>query len=82
MHLLQTNENLNYVRDLLGQADIQTAEIYERADTEMKRKALEKDIMKSDRQYRPSGNKIASYKSGCKALGKSKAHNCFLHLVN
>jgi len=41
MHLLQAGVNLIYVRDLLGHADIQTTEIYARADTEMKRLALE-----------------------------------------
>jgi len=42
MHLLQANVNLIYIRDLLGHADVKTTEIYARADTEMKRAALEK----------------------------------------
>jgi len=42
MHLLQANVNLIYIRDLLGHAHINTTEIYARADTEMKRNALEK----------------------------------------
>lgn len=42
MHLLQANVNLIYIRDLLGHSEIKTTEIYARADTTLKRKALEK----------------------------------------
>ena len=41
MHLLQAGVNLIYIRDLLGHVDIATTEVYARADTELKRKALE-----------------------------------------
>ena len=41
MHLLQAEVNLVYIRDFLGHVDLKTTEIYARADTEMKRKALE-----------------------------------------
>lgn len=41
MHLLQAGVNLVYIRDLMGHADIATTEIYAKADTELKRKALE-----------------------------------------
>ena len=41
MHLLQLGVNLVYIRDLLGHADIATTEIYARADSKMKRQALE-----------------------------------------
>jgi integrase/recombinase XerD len=41
MHLLQAGVSLIYIRDLLGHVDISTTEIYARADTELKRKALE-----------------------------------------
>ncbi len=41
MHLLQSGVNLVYIRDLLGHADIATTEIYARADSNMKRQALE-----------------------------------------
>ena len=41
MHLLQAKVNLIYIRDLLGHADASTTEIYARADTETKRKAIE-----------------------------------------
>lgn len=41
MHLLQSGVNLVYIRDLLGHVSITTTEVYARADSEMKRKALE-----------------------------------------
>jgi len=41
MHLLQAGVNLIYIRDILGHVDIKTTEVYARADTEMKRHALE-----------------------------------------
>src|SRR5277367_2166168 len=41
MHLLQDGVNLIYIRDFLGHVDIKTTEIYARADTETKRKAVE-----------------------------------------
>lgn len=42
MHLYQAGVNLIYIRDLLGHVNISSTDIYARADTEMKRKALEK----------------------------------------
>jgi integrase/recombinase XerD len=42
MHLLQAGVNLVYIRDILGHISIQTTEIYARADSSAKRKALEK----------------------------------------
>ena len=41
MHLLQAGVNLIYIRDFLGHVDLKTTEIYARADTETKRKAME-----------------------------------------
>ena len=41
MHLLQAGINIIYIRDFLGHVDVKTTEIYARADTEMKRKAIE-----------------------------------------
>jgi site-specific recombinase XerD len=43
IHLLQSGVNLVYIRDFLGHVDIRTTEIYARIDSEMKRKALEKN---------------------------------------
>lgn len=41
VHLLQAGVNLIYIRDFLGHSDVKTTEIYARADTKLKRKALE-----------------------------------------
>jgi len=41
MHLLQSGVNLIYIRDFLGHVDCSTTEVYARADSEMKRKAIE-----------------------------------------
>ena len=41
MHLLQAGVNLVYIRDFLGHSDIQTTEVYAKADTELKRIAIE-----------------------------------------
>lgn len=42
MHLLQANVNIVYIRDLLGHSSVTTTEVYARADTTLKREALEK----------------------------------------
>lgn len=41
IHMLHAGINLFYIRDILGHVDVSTTEIYARADTEMKRKAIE-----------------------------------------
>ena len=41
MHLLQSDVNLVYIRDFLGHTSIQTTEVYARADSDKKRKAIE-----------------------------------------
>lgn len=52
MHLLQANVNLIYIRDLLGHSEIKTTEIYARADTSLKRQALEKaSLLNQQIQY-------------------------------
>ena len=51
MHLLQAGVNLIYIRDFMGHVDLKTTEIYARADTETKRKAIENaypNIINSD----------------------------------
>jgi site-specific recombinase XerD len=45
MLLLQAGINLIYIRDFLGHFNVVTTEIYARADTEMKRKAIESAYM-------------------------------------
>ncbi len=42
MHLLQAGVNLIYIRDFLGHASVITTERYAKADSEIKRKAIEK----------------------------------------
>ena len=42
MHLLHADVDLHYIRDFLGHVQIETTEVYARADAEMKRKALVK----------------------------------------
>ena len=42
MHLLQAGVNLVYIRDFLGHESVQTTEIYARADSKLKREAIEK----------------------------------------
>ncbi len=51
MHLYDSGVPLPYIRDILGHADLATTEIYARASTEAKRKALEAvyaDIVTAD----------------------------------
>ncbi len=42
MHLLKAGASLIYIRDFLGHESVSTTEIYAKADTEMKRAAIEK----------------------------------------
>jgi len=42
MHLLQAGINLVYIRDILGHSSVQVTEVYARADSRQKRKAIEK----------------------------------------
>ena len=41
MHLIQAGVNIVYIRDFLGHSSVQTTEIYAKADSESRRKALE-----------------------------------------
>lgn len=41
VHLLQSGVNLIYIRDFLGHSDCSTTQIYAKADTETRRKAME-----------------------------------------
>ena len=41
MHLYEAGVPLPYIRDILGHVELSTTEIYARASTEAKRKALE-----------------------------------------
>lgn len=41
MHMLQAGINIVYIRDFLGHSSTKTTEVYARADSELKRKAIE-----------------------------------------
>lgn len=71
MHLLQAGVNLIYIRDFLGHIDCSTTEIYARADTEMKRKAMEasyQDILPKEvlPSWKDDGNLMSFLESLCK----------------
>lgn len=48
MHLLQAGVNLVYIRDFLGHVHVETTEIYAKADTETKRRAIERVQIQTD----------------------------------
>lgn len=48
VHMLQSGINLVYIRDFLGHVSVTSTEIYARADSEMKRKALESAYVELD----------------------------------
>lgn len=57
MHMLQAGVNLIYIRDFLGHTSISTTEIYAKADSRLKRQAIEKaylDISKTKNLTEPS----------------------------
>jgi len=52
MHLLQGDVNLIYIRDFLGHTKVKTTEIYAKADSAAKRKAIEKgSLLKNPVQF-------------------------------
>lgn len=60
MHWLEAGIDLQYIKDLLGHADITTTEVYAQLNTEMKRKILEKahplEILDSTPSWTDDGN--------------------------
>lgn len=57
MHLLQAGVNLVYIRDILGHVSIQTTEIYAKADSKQKRKAIESAYVNINPEEQPSWTK-------------------------
>lgn len=53
MHLLQAGLNIVYIRDILGHVTVQTTEIYARADSKLKREAIEKAYIKLTPEEEP-----------------------------
>lgn len=71
MHLLQSGVNIVYIRDFLGHTSISTTEIYARADSKLKREALEKayvDITQKQNTERSSWLKDAELLEWLKGL--------------
>jgi len=69
MHLLQAGVNLIYIRDFLGHTDVKTTEIYARADSETKRKAIENaypDLIDSNLPDWSKDQALLSWLSGLK----------------
>lgn len=69
MHLLQAGVNLVYIRDLLGHVSITTTEVYARADSEMKRKALETAYPQSASATMPPWQQDSDLLDWLKSLG-------------
>lgn len=71
MHLLQADCPLIYIRDILGHESVQTTEIYARADSAKKRKALEEAYSKVGltNPKVPSWEKDPKLKAFLKSLG-------------
>ena len=57
VHMLQSGINLVYIRDFLGHVSVTSTEIYARADSETKRKALESAFVELDTGHLPSWEK-------------------------
>ena len=70
MHLLQAGVNLVYIRDLLGHVSIKTTEVYARADSLMKRNALEKAYEVTSPSVVPIWQKNNELLKWLKELGK------------
>ncbi len=64
MHLLQAGVNLVYIRDILGHASVQTTEIYARADSKLKREAVEKayiDVAPKEEPFWENNDSLLSW---------------------
>jgi site-specific recombinase XerD len=70
MHLLQAGVNLIYIRDLLGHVNVQTTEIYAKADSSMKRMALEQATGGMVSEEMPEWQKNADLLAWLQGLGR------------
>jgi site-specific recombinase XerD len=70
MHLLQSGVNLVYIRDFLGHVTIKTTEMYARADSLMKRNALEKAYQITSPSEMPVWQKNQALLEWLKELGR------------
>lgn len=71
MHIYEAENNLIYVRDILGHSDIKTTGIYARSSLAMKRRALEK-VTDSPIPDIPSWQKSKDMMEWLKSFGASK----------
>ena len=75
MHLLQSGIDVIMIRDLLGHTDVKTTEVYARADTEMKRQALQahqQSILPSTSTNAPSWHTNSELRSWLKGMRSNK----------
>jgi hypothetical protein len=70
MHLLESGCNLIYIRDFLDHEDIETTQIYAKANPEVKRAALESVYAAPDAPELPDWNNDTTLISFLKGLGK------------
>jgi hypothetical protein len=70
MHLYDAGVPLPYIRDILGHVDLSTTEIYARASTEAKRKALETVYARSSARTWPNGTKTPTCSTGSPASNR------------
>src|SRR5690625_1820329 len=59
MHLLEAGVNLIYIRDLLGHVNVTTTDVYLRANSEIKRKALEEVYIEDRKSTRLNSSHVA-----------------------
>ena len=71
MHIYEAENNLIYVRDILGHSDIKTTGIYARSSLAMKRKALEQ-VLDSPALDIPSWQKSKDMMEWLKSFGAAK----------
>lgn len=70
MHLLQANINLIYIRDFLGHSDIQSTEIYARADNRMKIAAIKGAYIELSPEELPDWNENKGLMEWLEEVGK------------
>jgi len=64
MHLVQAGVNIIYIRDILGHISVQTTEVYAKADSDAKRKALEgasKNILPKSKYTAPQKRELLDW---------------------
>lgn len=71
MHLLQSGIDIILIKDILGHSDVSTTEVYARADTEMKRQALQRRYQESVSLI-PSWHTNGELRSWLKGLSTGK----------